>query len=311
MKDSITLKIGQQTLRVSPGENLLDRLLAEGYAVPWSCRGGYCQACVVQAAPGQAPDSATHMLKPEQQSAGWLLSCQCQITQDMDLRMHDPARDDVGGRVVASSRIGNVLILQIAPERPLRFKPGQHLLVWINSHIGRPYSVASLPGEPFLEFHIRLRPNGNFSEAAINLSVGDAVFLGVPTGTLQYDPEWQDRPLLLMCAGTGLAPLQSILRDALSRGHDAPVNLHHWSTADCYLGEHLGQLAEKHPSLTIHLRPRSALEADISQLRIASRRTMALICGDPGFVEYLRKPLFLAGLPGRQILDEAFFSRPQ
>ena len=279
--------------------------------MPWSCRGGYCQACLVQAAPGQAPETARHMLTAEQQSAGWLLSCQCQITQDMDVRLHDPARDDVSGRVIATSRAGEVLLLRIAPERPIRFKPGQHLLLWINEHTGRPYSIASLPGEPFLEFHIRLRAEGHFSNAAMKLSVGDTVFLGVPTGALQYDSEWQDRPLLLMAAGTGLSPLQAILRDALERGHHAPMELWHWSTGGCYLAEQLEQLVGEHPSLTLCLRPRSALEDDISTLRIASRRTMALICGDPGFVERLRKPLFLAGLPGRQILDEAFFSRPQ
>lgn len=305
------IRIGQLTLHTDRGENLLDTLLAAGQNVPWSCRGGYCHTCLIQARPGQAPDEASAMLTPEQREAGWLLSCQCPVQHDMDLRLHDPARDDLSAQVISVLQINEVLILRIAPQRPLRFLPGQHLTLWINNQLGRPYSIASLPGEPWLEFHIRLRSSGRFSGAAANLAVGDRVFVGAPTGALHYDLEWQDRPLLLLAAGTGLAPLQAILQDALERGHHAPIALWHWSSSDCYLAERLQALAEQHSLLSITLRSRLTMGEDIRQLRIASRRTMALICGDPGFVEQLRKPLFFAGLAGRQVLDEAFHSRLQ
>ncbi|QIB52741.1 2Fe-2S iron-sulfur cluster-binding protein [Pseudomonas sp. OIL-1] len=305
------LRLGNLTLHAGHGENLLDKLLAEGQTVPWSCRGGYCHTCLVQAQPGQAPAEACHTLTAEQREAGWLLSCQCPVVQDMDLRLHDPTCDDLGADVVSVMHVDNVLILRIAPERPLRFLPGQHLALWLNSQLGRPYSIASLPGEPWLEFHIRLHASGTFSRAAADLKVDDRLFLGAATGTLQYDADWQDRPLLLLAAGTGLAPLQAILRHALERGHAAPIELWHWSTGDCYIAKRLEELADRHPLLTIRLQRRATMADDIRQLRIASRRTMALICGDPGFVEQLRKPLFFAGLPGRQVLDEAFHSRPQ
>ncbi|QJD58781.1 2Fe-2S iron-sulfur cluster binding domain-containing protein [Pseudomonas sp. gcc21] len=305
------LRLGNLTLHAHHGKNLLDTLLAQGQSVPWSCRGGYCHTCLIQAQPGQAPAEACHMLTTEQREAGWLLSCQCPVVQDMDLRLHDPARDDLSAEVVSVTPVDNVVILRLRPERPLRFLPGQHLALWLDSQLGRPYSIASLPGEPWLEFHIRRHASGAFSRAAADLSAGDKLFLGSPTGALQYDPDWQDRPLLLLAAGTGLAPLQAILRHALESGHEAPIELWHWSTSDCYLENRLGELADQHSQLTVKLQRRSTLADDIRQLRIASRRTMALICGDPGFVEHLRKPLFFAGLPGRQVLDEAFHSRPQ
>jgi ferredoxin-NADP reductase len=75
------------------------------------------------------------------------------------------------------------------------------------------------------------------------------------------------------------------------------------------LQQPLQELAASHPQLTLRLQPRTELAADLTQLRLASRSTLALVCGPPTFVEQLRKPLYMAGLPGRQIIDEAFLSR--
>ena len=307
------LRVGPLTLEARPGANLLDTLLAAGLPVAWSCRAGQCQTCLVQARPGQASPASTAPLTAHQQQAGWLLSCQCQVIQDMDIHLHDPASDGMGAQLVYKENFSpTLLIIRVKPDRPLRYLPGQHMALWLHAQLGRPYSIASLPTDPYLEFHLRLHSEGAFSAEIAKLVVGDRLALGASGGHLSYDMEWQDRPLLLLAGGTGLAPLQAIAREALRQGHDAPIDLWHWhSDADdgCYMQGRLLQLADEHASFSAHLHKRSTLESDLRQLRLASRSTMALVCGQPGFIEQLRKPLFMAGLPARQVLDEAFISR--
>jgi ferredoxin-NADP reductase len=63
------------------------------------------------------------------------------------------------------------------------------------------------------------------------LQVGDELRLGeLRGGALHYDPDWQARPLWLLAAGTGLAPLWGILREALRQGHQGEIRCCMWHT---------------------------------------------------------------------------------
>lgn len=305
------IQVGNIRIQAAPGQNLLEALLAAGQKVPWSCRAGHCQTCLVQSLSGEPPTNAIIGLSHQQCDSGWLLACQCTVQQDMRLNLHDPSRDETAAHIVdLRYATEDVLILRVKPDRPVRFLPGQHAVIWLDTELGRPYSIANQPGATELIFHLRIHPAGAFSERIVALAPGDRLYLGAPAGHFHYDPDWQDTPLLLLGAGTGLAPLQAIARQALERDHHAPVELRHWhGEHGCYLEQELHQLAACHPNLRLHLRPKSELAADLTQLRLASRSTLALVCGPPAFVEQLRKPLFMAGLPGRQIIDEAFLSR--
>lgn len=305
------IQVGAVSIQAAYGANMLDVLLAAGQKIPWSCRAGHCHTCLVQTLEGEPPASAVSGLAPEQRQAGWLLACQCAIERDMRLKLHDPAVDGLGARVIELRRAADdIIILRLKPDRPMRFQPGQHTVIWLDSELGRPYSIASQPDEPELTFHLRIHRGGEFSERVQTLEPGHRVYLGTASGHMHYDPDWQDKPLLLLAAGTGLAPLQAIARHALQSGHQAPIELHHWHDQPvCYLQRELQDLNAAYPGMTLRLHPRTELAADLTQLRLASRATLALVCGPPTFVEQLRKPLFMAGLPGRQIIDEAFLSR--
>jgi ferredoxin-NADP reductase len=115
-----------------------------------------------------------------------------------------------------------------ATGAPLRYRAGQHLVVWAG-RVARPYSLASLPQEdPFLEFHLDCRQPGEFSDIARQLRVGDRLRLGeLRGGALHYDPDWQTRPLWLLASGTGLGPLWGMLREALRQDHQGAIRLIH------------------------------------------------------------------------------------
>ncbi|ULT72128.1 iron-sulfur-binding ferredoxin reductase [Pseudomonas sp. BC42] len=308
------LTVGSRRWSVAPASNLLDALNQAGVAVPYSCRAGSCHACLVHCVQGLPSDSRPDALSDEQRRRGWRLACQCQVVEDLQVETFNPQRDGQPARVSGLDWLSSsVLRLRLQPERPLRYRAGQHLVLWTATQVARPYSLASLPEEDrFLEFHLDCRHPGQFSDAARQLQVGDTLSLGeLRGGALHYDPDWQQRPLWLLAAGTGLAPLFGVLREALRQDHQGPIRLIHLAhdSSEHYLAKPLAALAANRPQLSVELWQGAELTAALAQLRLVSRQTLALLCGHPDSVEAFARRLYLAGLPRNQLLADVFLPR--
>ena len=236
------------------------------------------------------------------------------MVDDLHIEVFDPRRDGVPGEVLSVDWLSpTVLRLRLTPQRPLRYRAGQHLVLWADNHIARPYSLASLPDEDrFLEFHLDCAHPGEFVDAARAFNVGDEVRLGeLRGGALRYDPDWQEHPLWLMASGTGLGPLFGVLREALRQDHQGPIRLVHVARdeQEHYLKNDLLALTHIHPNLELEFIERSQLPDFLVRMRLASRQTRALVCGHPDSVEAFAKRLFLAGLGRNQLLADAFVTR--
>lgn len=304
---------GEQRWTEALGSNLLDALNRNGLNVPYSCRAGSCHACLVQCLRGEVIDRRPDALSAEQRQQGWRLACQCEVVDDLQVAVFDPLRDGSPAVVEAADWLSSsVLRLRLQPERPLRYRAGQHLVLWAGQ-VARPYSLASLPEEDrFLEFHLDCRSPGAFSDAARRLQIGDPIRLGeLRGGALHYDPDWQQRPLWLLASGTGLAPLFGVLREALRQDHQGPIRLIHLAhdRAEHYLAKPLAALAGNRPNLTVELLTAAELAAALAQLRLVSRQTLALLCGHPDSVDAFARRLYLAGLPRNQLLADVFLPR--
>ena len=307
------LTVAGRQWTVAAGSNLLDALNGAGVTVPYSCRAGSCHACLVQCVGGDVRDSRPDALSPTQRDQGWRLACQCQVVEDVRIHTFDPQRDGQAAQVMAVDWLGGeVLRLRLTPERPLRYRAGQHLVLWAGE-VARPYSLASLPEEDrFLEFHLDCREPGLFIDAARQMKAGDPIRLGeLRGGALHYDADWHDRPLWLLAAGTGLAPLFGLLREALRQHHQGAIRLIHVAhdTAGHYLAKPLAALAAKYENLSVELLTAAEAPSALAQLRLVSRQTQALLCGHPDRVEAFAKRLYLAGLPRNQLLADVFLPR--
>lgn len=308
------LYVADQHWTVPEHANVLDSLNQAGIAVPYSCRAGSCHACLVRCVQGEPADLKPEALSRTQREQGWRLACQCQVVDDLHIEVFDPRRDGVPGEVLSVDWLSpTVLRLRLTPQRPLRYRAGQHLVLWADNHIARPYSLASLPDEDrFLEFHLDCAHPGEFVDAARAFNVGDEVRLGeLRGGALRYDPDWQEHPLWLMASGTGLGPLFGVLREALRQDHQGPIRLVHVARdeQEHYLKNDLLALTHIHPNLELEFIERSQLPDFLVRMRLASRQTRALVCGHPDSVEAFAKRLFLAGLGRYQLLADAFVTR--
>ena len=64
------------TLKVRPGELLIDAMEAAGLQPPFSCRAGACAACMCHLEEGEIEMAHNHVLDESDLESGWILGCQ-------------------------------------------------------------------------------------------------------------------------------------------------------------------------------------------------------------------------------------------
>ncbi len=306
-------------------ETVLERLLAEGVAIPNSCRSGVCQSCLLRAKEGCPPPNAQQGLKDSWRARGYFLSCVARPTEDLTVTSQDEDSLLIPVTLIARDWLTDtVLRMRFATEAPFAYQPGQYVNLLAPGGVTRSYSLASLTTEPFLEFHVRLLPGGRMSSWLRDLPVGTPAQIRGPAGECFYVPGRSAQPLLLIGVGTGLSPLFGVVREALQKQHTGPLALIHGarSPSGLYLREELTQLARQHPNLTyqpVVLEDNgdgqndalaacvvSSLEAFLKARFAKLGGHRAFLCGDADLVGQLRKQVFLQGCSRKDILADAF-----
>ena len=144
------------------------------------------------------------------------------------------------------------IFLGIDSGGPFNFAAGQYAKVSFDKFPPRDYSMASLPADDFLEFHIRQISGGLTStHANKKLIVGETVSLEGPFG-VSYFRENHTGPLIAIGGGSGLAPIKSIVETALEKNRKQPIHLYFGArdTRDVYLESHFLNLENKHENFT-------------------------------------------------------------
>ncbi|MFF4342742.1 globin domain-containing protein [Kitasatospora sp. NPDC001540] len=115
----------------------------------------------------------------------------------------------------------DLAVLTLRPDRPYPYTAGQYLTVCSDRRpqVWRPYSLACAPRpDNTLELHVRRVPDGLVSTALVNdVRLGESVRLGPPLGEAVLAPG-SDRPLLMVAAGTGWAPVKALLEQLAQDG---------------------------------------------------------------------------------------------
>jgi naphthalene 1,2-dioxygenase ferredoxin reductase component len=230
------LTIRQWPLPIETGKaTILDAALGSGVPFPHGCRTGECGSCKCHLLSGDVAmknyDSAA--LSVAEKAAGFVLACRAKPRGDVHVAW-------LGGTVSIdlpirrfAAQVSNIeqvspLIkrLYLWPEEPLQFAAGQFARLKFADLPARSYSMANMPGEEVLEFHVRLIPGGHVSAHIDNhLKIGDTVQIEGPYGSAHLRPD-DDSPLVLVAGSSGLAPAKSIARTALMGQPDRRVHLY-------------------------------------------------------------------------------------
>lgn len=302
---------------IAPGETVLEALLRAGVEAPNSCRSGQCQTCVHRAIAGAPPPESQLGLTDAQKALGLFLPCVCRPESPLSI----VRPDDIGARVDATVRSieplsQDIVRLRIEAEN-FGYRSGQFLELIVSDNLKRHYSLASHPEEdPFLEMHIRLRRNGRMSAHVMQeLAPGHKIRIAGPSGTCFYEGVHEEQPLVLIGAGTGLAPLYGVLRDALYKKHRGPIRLYHGAqdSAGLYLRGELEALAASRKNIAYRpcaLNPAAPKGGDVAAIALESETSPAVsaffLCGGVNFVKRLKRELFLRGASLKNIHADAF-----
>lgn len=315
----MTIHYEGRDFAVRAGESVLDCLLGNGIAISHSCKAGACQSCLVKSSGGPVPETAQRGLKDTLRAQGYFLACS--LRPDCDITVTPAGSDQrTQARISGLDALNQtVLRVRLRTEAPLDYRAGQLVSLFREDGLARSYSLASLPHEHELELHVRLIPGGNMSGWLRNQApLETPVWLQGPSGNCFYAPANADDPLLLAGAGTGLAPLYGIARDALRQGHRGPIWLFHGALTPrgLYLTAELTAMARDYSNFHY---VRSVLqEGDSSGVEVGELDGCVLtrfpnlsgwkgyVCGDPALVNLLRKRFFLAGMASKSIYADAF-----
>lgn len=316
-----TITYQGKSYECSSEQTLLDGVNSQGANIPYGCRSGLCQGCLVKAVKGTPPASAQIGIKPALKEKGYFLSCLCKPESDFEISSPD-RRDEYIPVTVSKIEYLNPTIIRLVTSSPdsFTYTSGQFVNVIRSSDgLARSYSLASIPDDGQLAFHIRLLPDGKMSSwIADKLKVGDELLFSEAMGDCCYRNAYADRPLLLAGTGTGLAPLYGILRDALSSGHRRQIRLLHGglSSEDLYYNSVLSQLAAEHDNLSYipcvldGEAPEGGLSGAIDALIPAQLESesdwAAFLCGDSTIVSAMRRRCFSHGVDENAIHSDAF-----
>jgi glycine betaine catabolism B len=121
--------------------------------------------------------------------------------------------------------------IRLASDRPLLFhyQPGQFVTLHLNingQEVNRSYSIASSPSRPFcIEITVKMTPGGLVSNWLHNqLQVNDRLMVKGPMGRFSCF-NYPAAKLLLIAAGSGVAPIMSMLRWLTDVGAEVDVQV--------------------------------------------------------------------------------------
>lgn len=313
-----TLTYKDRPVDISPGETVLEALLRAGVDAPYSCRAGNCQSCLHRAVEGGPPPESQVGLSDAQKALGFFLPCVCRPRGPLTIVPPDDVGASLEATVHSIDQLSHDIVrLRIETEN-FSYRPGQFLQLIAGEDLKRHYSLASHPEEdPFLEMHIRLHPNGRMSRHVMEkLGAGHKIHVAGPSGTCFYEGVDPDQPLALIGAGTGLAPLYGVLRDALRQGHRGPIRLYHGARdpKGLYLVDELQALAGARDNVDYfpsHLDANAPHGGDVAALALDAEtprvaQTAYFLCGGENLVKRLKRDLFMAGASLKAIRSDAF-----
>lgn len=331
---SIVVEGDPQSVSAEEGETVLAALLRAGVGFAYSCEAGNCGTCKCELVRGDVLELeySEHALQAAERARGIILACRAQVWGDTVIRrlsdeefvMH-PSRV-MSCRVTALDALTHDIVrlrLRIESGGPFTFSAGQFAKVTFGFAPDHPrdYSMANMPSEDELEFHLRRVPGGVSAQVPERVGVGDSVRVSGPYGT-SYLRAKHDGAMLAIAGGSGMAPIRSIVRAALAGGMTRPIHLYFGVRAerDVYGEEELLALQQRHPNLRVQVVLSEAQGTPAQERRHglvteAVREDFArldgfacYLAGPPVMVEAANELILGLGAAARHVHADAFYA---
>lgn len=309
-----------------PGETVLATALRVGIEFPHSCQSGRCGACKAILIKGEVEHQtpySRYALPSEEAERGSILACRAVPRTDIEVvwTQSDHLVKRVTGLVNEVDHVTRDIVrVLIKPEggEDFPFKPGQYAALRFGGCGPQHFSMAGLPTDPELEFHIKLREGGCSSVYANRaLSTGAVVEITGPFGDAYVRPTHAG-PVIAIGGGSGLAPMLSITRFLMTRVSENPITLYHGvrTVHDLYLTAGLRRLAEIHPNFryvpVLSDAPasetaRKGLVSDVLIHDGVSANSRLYVAGPPPMVDAVKSVAAAAGIAQDYVHADPFY----
>lgn len=324
----------EKTIEVEGGQSLLQALKEEKIFIPSACGGkgscGYCKVKVIEGG-GELLATEKGYVSEEEAKEHVRLSCQCKVRKAMKIQIPEDLFN-VKEYHATVEKIEDVtdtikhLVFRLEEGETIEFKPGQYVQLKApiykesEEEVQRAYSIASSPLEKNrLELVIGLVEGGICSTYVHKyLKEGDKVSFTGPFGDFYYQDN--DREMIMVAAGTGMAPILSILK-MMQQTHiqrKARFFFGAKTKADLFFLEQLKEMEgdmidfQFIPSLSRvgeeedWQGQRGRVTAAISNLIENGENKEAYLCGSPKMIDSIVEALQEKGIPESLIYYDKF-----
>jgi len=250
-----------QQLIATPGETILQAGTRQGIRMPHNCRVGGCGECKCKLISGKVKEltESAYILSADELDQGYILTCQSVPKTDISIEIE--RLENNGPNYEVKKLIGKVtrhqqlthdtVEIQVSLPEPLSYESGQYAQLSIPGVIeqSRAYSFAAAASDAHknqtVSFFIRAVPGGEMSNHMQQASViGSTIEIEGPYGDFYLRDA--DEPMLCVAGGSGLAPLKSLLEEAIKNNVSRPVTFLFGARTqeDLYCIEEVAQIAK-------------------------------------------------------------------
>ncbi|MDY6066048.1 MAG: 2Fe-2S iron-sulfur cluster binding domain-containing protein [Finegoldia sp.] len=335
----VKLTINDEEYTVEGGNSLLSTLRDQKIFIPSACGGkGSCGYCKVKVKSGGGPVLATEKphLSEEEMADDVRLSCQVKLREDMKILIPEELFNvrEFETKLVEKKELTDKITLfrfELPEGEEIEFKPGQYVQLRAEAYPGtdeydesdeevyRAYSIASSKlDKKHIELLIGYTKGIATTYAHKVLKEGDDVMINGPYGDFYYRDE--DSEIILGAAGTGFAPIRSILYHMLDNDIKRPARFYFGAKTpdDLFLLDELEMFKEKlYDFEFIPVLSRTTEEMNwkgetghaddaIRKLVKDGSNKSAYLCGSPRMIESLISALTDVGVPEDKIYYDNF-----
>jgi CDP-4-dehydro-6-deoxyglucose reductase, E3 len=319
----------EKSFPVAAHETVLSASRRAGLALPYSCLSGRCGSCSARVLSGKWRYQSQPSALSAAEHLDHALLCQAFPSSDLLLALREveavaalPIRQVQAELIGKTALSHDVLALELAPETPVLFLPGQYLEFVLADGKRRPFSIANAPRpDGVLELHVRKVAGGGFTQSLFEDTQPGAQFLlDLPHGT--FVPRAQsDRPLLLVAGGTGFAPIKALMEHFSITQPTRKAHLY-WGAReakDFYLPDCIERFQAAMPELryTAVLSEQASLETRYGTLHevvLEDYRDLSEVdvymSGPPAMISAARQAFLAALLPEDRLYYDSFDFAP-
>lgn len=318
-------------IRVHGGQTITGALAEKKIFLPSACGGkGTCGFCSVKVLDGRTDASAIEeaVIPYKQIAEGMRLACQTRIRRNLSIQVPEDylSVKEYRGRVTAVEVLTHDIKrfdIDLVEPKTITFKSGQYVVVEPVPGETRAYSIASIRKvHDRISLEVKKVPNGLCSTYLHALRAGEQLSFFGPYGDFYLRDT--GRKVICVAGGVGLAPMKSIIDEALTEQFGRKVELYYGARTidDMYDYERYINLTKDYESFKFYpalsdveeiithpsgfVFDSGFISSEISKRLTDGEDAEAYLCGPPIMIDTSIDALRKKGIPESAIYFDKF-----